>query len=208
VNKVLRPPGPWAPGLGLRLVGTATLVLLPRLASAHAQVGAVAGFVSGFRHPLSGWDHILAMVSVGLWGAQLGAPALWLLPVAFPMMMAFGGMLGLLGMPLPGVEGGIAVSAIGLGLMVALEARPALRVSLAIVAFFAIFHGYAHGSELQPGTSATLYSLGFVVATGCLHGVGILIGLVHKWPRGRQALRAAGALVAVAGFFFLWRVVA
>jgi urease accessory protein len=182
-------------------------LLAPRVALAHVEEGAAAGFLSGFRHPLSGWDHILAMVAVGLWGAQLGQPALWMLPVTFPIMMAVGGMLGLLGVPLPAVELGIAVSAIVLGLMVALEGRPKLPVSLAIVAFFAIFHGYAHGAELAPGTSALAYSLGFVVATGCLHGVGITIGLAHRWRAGRLALRGAGALVALAGCLFLWRAV-
>lgn len=175
---------------------------------AHIQGGAAAGFFAGFGHPISGWDHILAMVAVGLWGAQLGPPALWLLPVAFPMMMAFGGMLGLLGMPLPGVELGIAVSAIALGMLVAAQARLPLPAAVAIVAVFAIFHGHAHGTELAPGANALAYSLGFVASTGGLHGVGILIGVIHRWPVGRTALRAAGALVAAAGGFFLWRALA
>jgi len=144
------------------------------------------------------------MIAVGLWGAQLGAPAVWMLPVAFPMMMAFGGMFGLMGLPLPGVEVGIALSSVVLGIMVLTEARPALAVSLAIVAFFAIFHGHAHGTELPQGQSGLLYSMGFVIATGCLHGVGITIGLVHRWDMGRVALRGAGAVVLVAGLFFLW----
>jgi len=185
-----------------------SLVLLPRTAYAHVEQGAAAGFVSGFGHPLSGWDHIMAMVAVGMWGAQLGPPALWLLPVTFPMMMAVGGFLGLVGAPLPLVELGIAASAIVLGLMVALEAKPVLSVAMAIVAVFAIFHGHAHGSELAPGTSALAYSIGFVVATGMLHGTGILIGLVHAWPAGQRALRGAGAVVALAGVLFLWRAVA
>ncbi len=176
----------------------------PAAAWAHVGSGASGGFLTGVQHPVSGLDHVLAMIAVGLWGAQLGAPALWLLPVAFPMMMAFGGMFGLMGIPLPGVEVGIAVSAVVLGIMVLTEARPALAVSLAIVAFFAIFHGHAHGTELPQGQSGLLYSMGFVMATGCLHGVGIAIGLVHRWNAGRMALRAAGALVCAAGLFFLW----
>ncbi|MGH9366854.1 MAG: HupE/UreJ family protein [Thermoanaerobaculia bacterium] len=183
------------------------MALLPRAALAHAEKGAAAGFVTGFRHPLSGWDHILAMISVGLWGAQLGIPAIWLLPVTFPMMMAIGGFLGLVGVPLPGVEIGIALSAIVLGLMAAIEAKPKLPIAMAMVAVFALFHGHAHGSELAPGTSALAFSLGFVIATGCLHGVGISIGLVHGRPAGRQIVRAAGALIAAAGAFFLWRAV-
>jgi urease accessory protein len=174
-------------------------------ASAHVQSGEAGGFVIGLQHPVSGLDHVLAMISVGLWGAQLGVPALWLLPVAFPMMMAFGGMLGLMGLPFPGVEVGIAVSAIVLGVMVLGEAKPSLWVAVVIVGFFALFHGHAHGTELPEGQSGLLYSIGFVAATGCLHGVGIGIGLIHRWAAGRLALRAAGAVVAFAGLYFLWR---
>jgi urease accessory protein len=172
---------------------------------AHVQQGQAQGFLTGFRHPLSGGDHVLAMIAVGLWGAQLGTPAIWLLPITFPMVMAFGGFLGLVGVPLPGVEIGIALSAILLGGMVAREARPPLMAAALIVAFFAVFHGHAHGTELPPGQSGLMYSIGFVVATGCLHGVGIAIGLVHRWPAGRSALRAAGGAVALAGLAFLWR---
>ncbi len=186
-----------------------TIILLcPVTLYAHIGSGSTGGFLTGMLHPVSGFDHVLAMVAVGLWGAQLGAPALWLLPVAFPMMMAFGGMFGLIGLPLPGVEIGIAVSAIVLGILVSLEARPALGISLAIVAFFAIFHGHAHGTELPPGQSGLLYSMGFVIATGCLHGVGIVIGLVHRWQAGRLMLRTAGAVVFAAGLFFLWSALA
>jgi urease accessory protein len=174
-------------------------------AFAHVQQGQAQGFITGFRHPLSGPDHVLAMIAVGLWGAQLGQPAIWLLPVTFPMVMAFGGFLGLVGVPLPGVEVGIAMSAILLGLMGAREARPPLMAAAALVAFFAIFHGHAHGTELPAGQSGLMYSIGFVVATGCLHGVGIAIGLVHRWPAGKKALRAAGAAVALAGVWFLSR---
>ena len=115
---------------------------------AHEQAGQAAGFVTGMLHPVSGLDHVLAMVAVGLWGAQLGAPAIWLLPVTFPLVMAFGGFLGLLGVPVPGVEIGIAISAILLGAMVATQSRPPLWLAAAIVGFFAIFHGHAHGTEL------------------------------------------------------------
>lgn len=144
------------------------------------------------------------MVSVGLWGAQLGAPAIWLLPVTFPMVMAFGGMLGLMGVPLPGTEIGIALSAIGLGGVVAAEARPPLWAAALLVGFFAIFHGHAHGTELPPDESGVLYSIGFVVATGLLHLTGIAIGLIHRWKLGQMALRLGGAAVVVVGGFFLW----
>jgi len=181
------------------------LTIVPALAQAHEETGQAAGLLAGLVHPVSGLDHVLAMVAVGLWGAVLGPPALWLLPVAFPMVMAFGGLMGLLGFPLPGVEAGIAVSALVLGAMVLAEVRPPLWAAAAIVAFFAIFHGHAHGRELPAGASALLYSLGFVVATGLLHAAGILVGLAHRWDAGRALVRAAGAGVALGGAFFLWR---
>jgi len=195
--------------LPLWLVGSVLLALLwPTRALAHAQGGEAAGLLSGLRHPVSGLDHILAMVAVGLWGAQLGPPALWLLPVTFPMVMAFGGMLGLMGLALPGIEIGIAVSAIILGVLVGWEARPPLWVAAVVVGFFAIFHGHAHGTELPAGADALLYSIGFVVATGCLHAAGIGLGLIHRWPAGKVTLRAAGVAVALAGVCFLWQAVA
>jgi urease accessory protein len=186
---------------------SAALFCLASTAHAHAERGAAIGLASGLQHPVSGWDHVLAMIAVGLWGAQLGAPAIWVLPVAFPMVMAMGGMLGLMGIPLPGVEVGIAISAVVLGAMVLRESRPPLWLAAAIVGFFAIFHGHAHGTELPPGGSGLLYSIGFVAATGTLHAAGIAIGLVHRWNAGRQAIRAAGAAIAAFGVFFLWRAV-
>jgi urease accessory protein len=183
-------------------------ILWPALALAHVGQGRAEGFLAGLSHPVSGIDHVLAMVAVGLWGAQLGAPAIWLLPVTFPMVMAFGGMLGLIGLPLPGVEAAIALSGIALGLAVLAEWRPPLWAAAVVVAFFAVFHGHAHGSELPPGASGLLYSVGFVAATGTLHAVGIAIGVIHRWGWGRLALRGAGALVACAGAFFLWRALA
>jgi urease accessory protein len=186
----------------------AGLALLPAMALAHEEKGQAAGFVAGLAHPISGMDHVLAMIAVGLWGAVLGPPAIWVLPVAFPLVMAFGGLMGLLGIPVPGVEVGIAVSAIVLGAMVLAEIRPPLWIAAVVVAFFAVFHGHAHGRELPEGTNALLYSLGFVVATGLLHAVGILLGVAHRWSAGRQAVRAAGGGVALAGLYFLWRAVA
>jgi len=181
------------------------LLLSSRGAFAHILEGdAAGGFISGFEHPVSGWDHILAMVSVGLWGAQLGAPAIWLLPVTFPMVMAFGGMLGLMGVPLPGTEVGIALSAIGLGAVVATEAKPPLWAAAVLVGFFAIFHGHAHGTELPPDQNGVLYSIGFVVATGLLHLTGIAIGLIHRWSIGQMVMRFGGIGVAAAGCLFLY----
>jgi urease accessory protein len=192
----------------LRAVCLMAALWLALPAWAHEQQGQATGFVTGLLHPVSGLDHVLAMLAVGLWGAQLGAPAIWLLPVTFPLVMAFGGFVGLIGVPLPGVELGIAASAVLLGAMVATESRPPSWLAASAVAFFAVFHGHAHGSELPPGQSGLLYSLGFVVATGCLHASGIAIGLIHRWSAGRIALRGAGAAVTAAGFFFMWRALA
>lgn len=173
-------------------------------ALAHSGGGEASGLLAGLLHPVSGWDHVLAMVAVGLWGAQLGAPAVLVLPVAFPVVMALGGLLGLLGVHLPGVEVGIALSALVLGTMVLIEARPPLAVAAAMIAVFAVFHGHAHGTALPAGADGLAFSLGFVAATGLLHALGIAIGLVHRWPAGRLALRGAGAVVAAAGPVFLW----
>ncbi len=181
------------------------LAIAPAVAFAHEESGQAAGLLAGLAHPVSGLDHVLAMIAVGLWGAVLGAPAIWVLPVAFPMVMALGGLMGLLGVPVPGVEVGIALSAIVLGALVFGEARPPLWIGVVIVAFFAIFHGHAHGRELPAGTSALLYSLGFVVATGLLHAAGILLGAARRWTAGRRAVRLAGAGVGLAGVFFLWQ---
>jgi urease accessory protein len=189
----------------VQAVISVVLAAWPALAFAHTEPGRAEGFLAGLHHPVSGLDHVLAMISVGLWGAQLGPPAVWLLPVTFPMVMALGGMFGLVGIPLPGVEVGIALSGVLLGAAVLTECRPPLRVAAAIVGFFAVFHGHAHGSELPAGASGLTYSIGFVVATGTLHAVGIGVGVIHRWGWGRAALRAAGGLVAAAGCYFLWR---
>jgi urease accessory protein len=177
----------------------------PQVASAHIGGGQATGFFTGLQHPWSGLDHVLAMIAVGLWGAQLGSPALWVLPIAFPMMMSMGAMMGLIGIPLPGVEIGIAFSAIILGSMIVSKARPKLGVAIAMVGVFAIFHGHAHGTELPAGQSGLLYSMGFVIATGCLHGLGIALGLVNGIPKGKLVLRGAGTFIAVMGVVFLWR---
>jgi urease accessory protein len=198
----VRPPRRTRPAPGLAVL---TALLWAHEALAHIQRGEAGGFLSGFRHPISGLDHVLAMVAVGLWGAELGAPAIWVLPVAFPLVMAFGGLLGLLGVPVPGIEYGIAASAILLGAAVMLEVRAPLYVTALLVGVFAIFHGYAHGTELPAGQSPLLYSMGFVIATGCLHACGIGIGTVHRWSWGRKLVRAAGAVVAFGGVFFLWK---
>lgn len=172
-------------------------------ALAHTEEGIVGGFVSGLLHPITGPDHVVAMVAVGLWGAFLGKPAIWMLPVVFPLVMALGGAAGVAGVPLPYVEVGIAGSAIVLGLMVLLAARPPLVVAAVLVGVFAVFHGHAHGTELPQASNPLSYAIGFVIATGLMHLVGIAFGLLARWPQGKIAVRVAGGVISVSGVFFL-----
>jgi urease accessory protein len=180
-----------------------TAVFAAQRASAHNIAGTAIGFVSGFRHPISGLDHILAMVAVGIWGAQLGRPAVWTLPVAFPLVMSIGGVLGVRGVPLPGVEIGVAASAFALGVMIALAARPPIWAAAALVGLFAIFHGHAHGTELPHAAQPLAYGAGFVLATGLLHVTGIGIGLLQQWRHGERVLRLAGIGIAITGSYLL-----
>ena len=186
---------------------TAIFIAFTSTASAHEAGGIAGGFFSGFMHPVLGWDHVVAMVAVGLWGAFLGAPAIWVLPVVFPLVMAFGGALGVMGVPIPGVEIGIAISAIVLGAMVAFKVRPPIWIAAVIVGCFAIFHGHAHGTELPNAANPLAYSLGFVIATGLLHLSGIAFGLVVRWPAGKIAVQVAGGLISLAGVSFLLGIV-
>lgn len=181
------------------------LLLAAGAASGHIEGGHVGdgGLLTGLYHPISGLDHVVAMVAVGLWGAQLGVPAIWLLPVAFPLVMALGGLAGVTGLPLPGIEVGIALSGVVLGLLVALAARPPLWVALLLIAAFAILHGHAHGTELPVYGVPILYAAGFVIATGLLHVSGILIGLTHGWPWGSGLVRAGGLVVLAVGAYYL-----
>lgn len=187
-------------------VSLAVMALMPTPALAHVEGGALAGgFASGFAHPLGGLDHVVAMVAVGLWGAFLGTPAIWLLPIVFPLVMAFGGLLGIAGVPIPSVEVGIASSAVVLGLMVAAGVRAPIWLAAVIVGAFAIFHGYAHGTELPSGANAIGYSAGFVIATGLLHLAGIALGLLTRWKAGEWLVRGAGVAISAAGVLFLLR---
>ena len=181
----------------LALLGAAA----PALAHTNRDVG--AGLLSGLLHPLTGLDHLLAMVAVGIWGTQLGAPAVWLLPLTFPLVMSFGGVLGVRAVPLPAVEIGVAASAAVLGLMILLSARPLLSVAAGIVGAFAVFHGHAHGAELPAAAEPFAYGLGFVLVTGLLHAAGIAIGLLDRWPAGALTLRGLGAVIGGIGLYLL-----
>lgn len=183
---------------------TACLIAGP--AFAHSGTGLPGGFVSGFLHPLSGFDHLLAMVSVGLWGAYLGRPLIVALPVIFPTVMAVGGALGMANVPLPRVELGIAVSVLVMGAVIALAYRAPVWIACLIVGVFAIFHGYAHGQELPSAADPIGYSVGFVLATGLLHVAGIGLGLLNQRPGGIVVTRSLGGLIALAGVYFLGKV--
>jgi hydrogenase/urease accessory protein HupE len=173
-----------------RLTRLVVLITLALPVFAHPQSGVTLGFKSGFLHPLSGLDHILAMVSVGIWGSQLGKPALWLLPVTFPLVMALGGVLGVRGVPLPGVEVGVALSAVVLGLMIALCARPRLWIAAMVVGMFAIFHGYAHGKELPHAAQPLAFGMAFVLTTGMLP-----LPLSERIDAADRFLTATGAAI-------------
>lgn len=185
------------------ITAAAALLWFAGEAHAHTGTGALGGFQSGFSHPIFGFDHLLAMLLVGIWGAQLGGRNVWTLPVAFPMVMALGGFAGAAGIPLMGVEVVIALSVIGLGLAVAFAAKPPEWVTLAAVAVFAIFHGYAHGAELPEAADGVAYGIGFVLATGLIHLAGIGFGLATQSRFQGRIARVAGAAMSVAGVYFL-----
>jgi len=198
-----RPAGTGGAGPVLAMVVAGLFLGAAGPVYAHAEQGVAGGLVSGFLHPILGFDHLVAMVAVGLWGAQLRAPAIWVLPVAFPLVMTMGALIGVAGVPLPLVEIGVSISAIVLGAVVLARVTPALPVAAAIVSIFAVFHGYAHGAELPHAVNALAYGIGFVVSTGTLHACGIVVGLLENVPRGTSIVRGCGAVVAIVGVVFL-----
>jgi urease accessory protein len=171
-------------------------------AMAHTGVGAVHGFSAGLLHPLFGLDHVLAMVAVGLWAGLVGGKARLAYPLAFVAMMVVAGLWGMSGEALPGVEIGIAVSVIVLGLAIALKATPPLAAGVAACAIFAIFHGHAHGAELPDGAGAFGYAAGFVLATALLHGVGLFLAEMLA-QRAPLLARVAGGGLVLAGVAIL-----
>ncbi len=190
------------------IVGTAGFaLLLSNPAAAHMGTGLPGGFVSGFKHPFSGIDHLLAMISVGLWGAFLGRPLIYALPVVFPAMMVVGAIMGMFVVPLPPVELGIALSVVVLGGCIALSVRAPVWAASIIVAVFAVFHGYAHGKELPSAADPVSYSAGFVLATGLLHVAGICLGFLKVLPNGVVATRSMGAVIATVGIGLLYRAI-
>lgn len=184
--------------MALALIATA----LAGPALAHTGTGAVHGFGAGLMHPLLGVDHVLAMVAVGLWAGLTGGRARFAYPLAFVGMMVLAGLWGMSGEALPGVEIGIAVSVVVLGLAIALKASPPLAAGAAACAIFAIFHDYAHGAELPAGASGLGYAIGFVLSTAALHGAGLAAAGVLA-ARAPLLARVAGGGVALAGLALL-----
>jgi urease accessory protein len=164
----------------------------------------LGGFVPGFVHPVQGPDHLLAMLSVGILSAQMGGSAIWKVPAMFVAAMVIGGLSGLIGIPVPGIEPGISVSVLVLGLALLMETHLPTAWALIFVAFFGFFHGYAHGSEM-PGVAEPLwYALGFVGSTAVIHIVGLLAGFLFTRTRvGNYLLRLIGTLIAGTGGYYL-----
>lgn len=188
------------------LAGLSFLVAaaLPFPASAHALGGPMGGFGSGFGHPLAGFDHFLAMLAVGLWGAQMGGRAVWSLPATFPLIMCIGGVAGMLGlMPDETIRIAIAVSLVVLGGVIAARWVAPEWAALIIVAFFAIFHGYPHGQLTLRATDPAAFTVGFVVSTGAIHILGIAVGLGLNRVWNGNLVRALGGAISAAGLYFL-----
>jgi urease accessory protein len=188
----------------------AALALFPTAAFAHTGAGATHGFLDGFSHPIGGVDHVLAMVTIGLFAFQLGGRALWAVPATFVAAMGLGGLLGAAGFALPQVELGIALSVAALGTLVATGAKTPVAPAMALAGVFAVFHGHAHGSEMPAAASALGYGAGFLLATALLHATGLGLGFVAariSQSRGRLAFQATGSVIAVAGLAMLGGVI-
>ena len=182
------------------------LLSVPSIAFAHTGVGEAGGFAHGFTHPISGLDHILAMVMTGVFAYRLGGRAVWALPLTFMLVMAAGGGLGAVNVPLPLAETGIAVSVVTLGAIVALGLNVPTTLAIGVVGVFSVFHGYAHGVEMPGDAGFVRYMAGFVLATGLLHAVGVAISFIvaTRWKPGSLVFaRSAGGIAALAGFGFL-----
>ena len=187
-----------------RVLGVLGILLFsPSLAHAHV-VGGGGGFVSGLSHPVLGFDHLLAMVSVGILSAQMGGKAIWTVPATFVGVMLVGGILGIEGVPLFSVELGIAISVVALGIALAAEKKLPALFAMLFVGIFAIFHGHAHGTEMPSIAEPVLYALGFVTGTAAIHIFGVFIGLLFEQSaRGAKLLRFAGVGIACIGVHFL-----
>jgi urease accessory protein len=183
-------------------ISAAALAAMTAPAFAHLNPAEHGSLMSGISHPFSGADHVLAMVAVGLWAAQIGGKARYIVPTTFISMMAVGFLMAMGGIQLPFVEPGILASVIGLGLLVALAVRVPASASAAVVGVFALFHGHAHGGELGAATPLS-FAVGFVIATAVLHMIGLGIGMVIASRRPLLA-RTLGVFTALGGALLVW----
>ena len=196
--------------LAIRAAAALAAILAPTAAWAHPGHDATIGFAAGFVHPVSGIDHVLAMIAVGLFAANLGGRALWAVPLSFVSVMAVGGALGVAGIAVPFVEAGIAISVIVLGLAVALRWKVPVAAAMALVGLFALFHGHAHGTEMPVNAAGLEYGLGFVLATALLHGAGLSLGLGFArfgQAFAPRAVQFGGVAMAAAGIGILTGVI-
>jgi urease accessory protein len=179
----------------------AAFVFVPTVALAHAGHGDASGLTHGFTHPITGIDHVVAMVAVGVLAARLGGRALWLVPSSFVGVMALGGALSMAGILLPLAEVGVALSVVVLGLAIAVPFRQTLA-AVALAGLFALFHGQVHGTEIPGAASALYYMVGFIGATILLHATGIGLGLLFSLETGKlghRVMQAGGGAMALFG---------
>ena len=192
------------PYFSFLLIALLSSLMISEPAFAHvSEEGLKGGFISGYIHPLLGWDHVAAMVAVGIWGAFLGSRAIWVLPIVFPFIMVIGGILGMVGVPVPFIVPGIALSSIIIGLAIAFKWRAPLWIASVIVGLFAIYHGYAHGQNLPAASNPIAFALGFVLGSGTLHLIGILFSLIERYNWGVKALQLGGIIIALVGLAVL-----
>lgn len=178
-------------------------MLSPVVAHAHS-LHEGTSFLGGFLHPLMGPDHLLAMLGVGIISVLIGGRAIFWVPGAFVAAMLFGGTLGVLGVALPYVELGIAMSVLLLGLGIAAPRQLPMLVSMAVVGLFGTLHGNAHGVEMPHAAAPAFYSLGFILSTAIIHLVGVGIGFIPMlhW-KNRLPMRVAGVMITMTGIHFL-----
>jgi urease accessory protein len=184
-----------------RVFNIVIMFFLPGIALAHTGVGETTGLMHGFAHPIGGADHLLAMVAVGLWAAQIGGRALWVVPCTFVGVMIVGGILGFTGVPVPFIEEGILLSVLIMGVLIAGAFRLPLVYSASIVGLFALFHGHAHGAEMPALITAASYTFGFAVATAILHLAGIGLGVFVSRIDLPAVSRFAGGAIALGGVY-------
>ena len=181
-----------------------SFVLAPAVALAHPGHDGAGGLMHGFVHPVTGVDHVLAMIAVGVLAALYGGRALWLVPTSFLFAMAVAGVIGMAGIPVQIVEAGIALSVVVLGLMLAFQIKPPTLVAMVVVGFFALFHGYAHGSEMPDGPAGLSFAAGFLIATALLLGAGVGLGLLlQRQTLSRRLIQTGGGAMALVGIAVL-----